>query len=118
MRLVRAIVTAMSDSGTLTSAAMLGAKLARVMEIKMKADEARRLETEREALVAELEESLSPELAKQVEAVMLRRSSSIVPVETPLRAKMAEPKGRVVPMVHFDNLQLASTQSNPCSRTD
>jgi hypothetical protein len=110
----------MSDSGTLTSAAMLGAKLAQVMEIKMKADEARRLETEREALVAELEESLSPELAKQVEAVILRRSSSIITVETPLRAKMAQPnlKGRVAPMVNFDNLQLASTQPNPCSRTD
>ncbi len=62
-------------SGTLTSAAMLGVKLAQVMVIKVKADEKRRLESEREALFADLEESLSPELARKVISEHRRKSS-------------------------------------------
>lgn len=61
-------------SGTLTSAAMLGVKLAQVMSIKVKADEERRLESEREALFADLEESLSPELARRVISEHRRKS--------------------------------------------
>jgi hypothetical protein len=63
-------------SGTLTSAAMLGVKLAQVMLIKVKADEERRLESEREALFADLEESLSPELARRVISEHRRKSSA------------------------------------------
>ncbi len=63
-------------SGTLTSAAMLGVKLAQVMVIKVKAEEKRRLESEREALFADLEESLSPELARKVISEHRRKSSA------------------------------------------
>ena len=53
--------------GLLTSAAMLGFKLAHVEILKLKLDEQKRLEAERAALIAELEATLSPELALQVE---------------------------------------------------
>jgi hypothetical protein len=55
---------------------MLGVKLAQVMLIKVKADEERRLESEREALFADLEESLSPELARKVISEHRRKSSA------------------------------------------
>ena len=55
---------------------MLGVKLAQVMVIKVKADEERRLESEREALFADLEESLSPELALRVISEHRRKSSA------------------------------------------
>ena len=55
---------------------MLGVKLAQVMVIKVKADEERRLESEREALFADLEESLSPELARRVIREHRRKSSA------------------------------------------
>ena len=58
---------------------MLGFKLAHVEVLKLKSDEKKRLEAEREALIAELEETLSPELALQVEAIMDRRSSLVMP---------------------------------------
>jgi hypothetical protein len=63
-------------SGILTSAAMLGVKVAQVMLIKVKADEERRLESEREALFADLEESLSPELARRVISEHRRKSDA------------------------------------------
>jgi hypothetical protein len=53
---------------------MLGVKLAQVMIIKVKAEEERRLESEREALFADLEESLSPELARKVISEHRRKS--------------------------------------------
>jgi hypothetical protein len=55
---------------------MLGVKLAQVMILKVKADEERRLESEREALFADLEESLSPELARKVISEHRRKSSA------------------------------------------
>ena len=55
---------------------MLGVKLAQVMILKVKADEERRLESEREALFADLEESLSPELARRVISEHRRKSSA------------------------------------------
>ena len=61
-------------SGNLTSAAMLGVKLSQVMLIKVKADEERRLESEREALYADLGESLGPEDARRVISEHRRKS--------------------------------------------
>jgi hypothetical protein len=63
--------------GLLTSAAMLGFKLAHVEILKLKLDEQKRLEAERAALIAELEATLSPELALQVEVIMDRRKSFV-----------------------------------------
>jgi len=53
-------------AATMTSAAMLGFKLAQAEALKREIDEHKRLEKERTALVAELEAALSPELALQV----------------------------------------------------
>jgi hypothetical protein len=64
-------------AATLTSAAMLGYKLAHVEIIKFAIDEQKRLEEERAALLSELGESLSPELALQVEKVIDRRQSFV-----------------------------------------
>ena len=63
--------------GLLTSAAMLGFKLAHVEILKLKLDEQKRLEAERAALIAELEATLSPELALHVEVIMDRRKSFV-----------------------------------------
>lgn len=65
--------------GTLTSAVSLGFKFAFVEVLKLKLDERKRLEAEREALIDELEASLSPELALQVETIIDRRSSFVMP---------------------------------------
>ncbi len=62
------------DAGTLTSAAMLGYKLAHTEVIKFAMDENARLQQERTALLDELEGSLNPELALQVEQIIDRRS--------------------------------------------
>lgn len=64
-------------AATLTSAAMLGYKLAHVEIIKFAMTEQKRLEEERAALLSELGESLSPELALQVEKVIDRRKSFV-----------------------------------------
>jgi hypothetical protein len=58
--------------GILTSAAMLGFKLAQIEILKMKLDEQKRLEQERANLIAELEAALSPEMALRVEAIVDR----------------------------------------------
>jgi hypothetical protein len=87
--------------GTITSAAMLGFKLAHVEVLKLKWDEQKRLEAEREALIGELEEALSPELALRVEAIIDRRSSFVMPhglarapLPQPAHADGAEDEGR------------------------
>ena len=63
--------------GLLTSATMLGFKLAHVEILKLTLDGQKRLEAERAALIAELEATLSPELALQVEVIMDRRKSFV-----------------------------------------
>jgi hypothetical protein len=58
---------------------MLGFKLAHVEILKLKLDEQKRLEADREALIAELEAALSPELALQVETIIARHGSFVMP---------------------------------------
>jgi hypothetical protein len=55
------------------------ATLAHIEVLKLKLDEQKRLEAERGALIAELEATLSPELALQVEVIIDRRSSFVIP---------------------------------------
>jgi hypothetical protein len=62
---------------------MLGVKLSQVMLIKVKADEERRLESEREALYADLGESLGPEDARRVISEHRRKSSAWKPEAAP-----------------------------------
>ena len=83
--------------GTLTSAVSLGFKFAHVEVLKLKLDERKRLEAEREALIDELEASLSPELALQVETIIDRRSSFVMPGGL---ATLSSPKP-----VHVDGAQ-------------
>ena len=78
--------------GLLTSAAMLGFKLAHVEILKLKLDEQKRLEAEREALIAELEATLSPELALQVEVIMDRRKSFVTTYGLSNVSKISSPK--------------------------
>jgi hypothetical protein len=65
--------------GLLTSAAMLGFKLAHVEILKLKLEEQKWMEAERAALIAELDATLSPELALQVEVILDRRKSFVMP---------------------------------------
>jgi hypothetical protein len=59
----------------MTSAALFGFKLAHFGKIKSRAEERQRLEAELAGLVKELEATLTPEVALQVEQIMGRRSS-------------------------------------------
>jgi hypothetical protein len=56
---------------------MLGAKVTQVELIKVKADEARRLESERAVLFEQLEAVLSPEVAHQVEDALDNRRKTL-----------------------------------------
>jgi hypothetical protein len=58
---------------------MLGFKLAHVEILKLKLEEQKWMEAERAALIAELDATLSPELALQVEVIMDRRKSFVMP---------------------------------------
>jgi hypothetical protein len=78
--------------GLLTSAAMLGFKLAHVEILKLSLDEQKRLEAERAALIAELEDTLSPELALQVEVIMDRRKSFVTAYGLSKVSKVSSPK--------------------------
>ena len=62
-------------AGAITSAALLGFKLAHLSRIKSRAEEQQRLEAERAGLIKELEAALTPDVAEQVEQIMGRRSS-------------------------------------------
>ncbi len=64
--------------GILTSAAMLGFKLAQIEILKLKLDEEKRLEQERANLIVELEAALSPEMARQVEDIVDRTRGSFM----------------------------------------
>ena len=77
------------DAGTLTSAAMLGYKVAHAEVIKFAMDENERLKQERAELLGELEASLSPETALQVERIIDRRSSFMPDVVLTPRPKPA-----------------------------
>jgi hypothetical protein len=68
--------------GALTSAAMLGFKLAHVEVLQWKLDEQKLLKEERAELIAKLGAACSPELALQVEAIVdLTRRSFLMPEE-------------------------------------
>jgi hypothetical protein len=78
---------------------MLGVKLAQVIILKVKADEERRLESEREALFADLEESLSPELARKVISEHRRKSSARKSEAAPGPLKVAVRPSAVAPSI-------------------
>jgi hypothetical protein len=59
----------------LTSFAMLGFKLAHIQVVRMQFSEQQRMEREREELIAELEQTVSADVAGKVGGILKRRSS-------------------------------------------